>query len=85
MNALKALYNLPRRLWDDQVLKTAEKIFYQRDKLYDSSARSIAVDIIIDAGLNYDNLRHLIQALQSNTSYETRKYLSQRLQQIAST
>ena len=84
-NALKAVYNLPRHSWDDQVMEVAEKIYYQKDRLYDSSARSIAIDILVDAGPTYECLNHLVRSLQSNTSYETRKYLLQRLQQEAST
>ena len=84
-NALKAVYNLPRRSWDNEILNVAEKIYYQKDRLYDSTARSVAIDILVDAGPNYESLSHLMRSLQSNTSHETRKYLLQRLQQVAST
>lgn len=65
-------------------MKAAEKIYYQRDRIYDSSARAIAIDIIVDSKPNFETLKHLMKSLQSNTSYETRKYLLQRLQQAAS-
>lgn len=81
---MKALYAFPHSIWDDEIMKIAEKIYYQRDKIYDSSARAIAIDIIIDSKPSLVTLRHLMKSLQSNTSYETRKYLLQRLQQAAS-
>lgn len=84
VTALKVLYSYPPSEWDDEILKVAEKIYFQKDKIYDSSARTIAVDIIIDSNPNLNTLRVLLKSLKTNTSFETRKYLLQRLQQTAS-
>lgn len=85
MNALKVLYALPSFVWDEEVLKAMEKIYYQKDKKYDSSARAIAVDILIEANPSEETIRHLVKSLQSGMPFEIRKYLLQRLNQIAST
>lgn len=77
------MYSLPS-VWDEDVLKVAERIYYQKDKIYDSSARTIAVDIIIDSNPNEETLRYLLRSLRTNTSFEASKYLLQRLQQVAS-
>lgn len=84
VNALKVLYALPHSVWDEQVLSTMERIYYQKDKKYDSSSRVIAVDILLDADPSEQTLRHLVKSLQSHSAFEIRKYLLQRLNQIAS-
>lgn len=85
MNALKVLYALPHSVWDVEVLKAMERIYYQKYRKYDSSARVIAVDILIEANPSEETLRHLAKSLQTGMPFEIRKYLLQRLNQIAST
>ncbi|XP_065208130.1 microsomal triacylglycerol transfer protein-like [Planococcus citri] len=84
VNALKVLYVLPHSSWDEQVLSAMEKIYYQKDKKYDSSSRVIAVDILLEADPSEQTVRHLVKSLLSHSSFEIRKYLLQRLNQIAS-
>lgn len=82
--AWRALAVISREAVTDELRDAAHKVFYQIGPRRDSSARTIALDIILESDPSEDILRDLVKYLNSNDStYEVRKYLSQRLEQIA--
>lgn len=83
--AWRALVALPREAVTDELKSAAHSVFYQiGGPRRDSSARTIALDIILENEPSEEVLRDLVMYLNSNDmAYEVRKYLSQRLEQIA--
>ncbi|XP_050464692.1 microsomal triacylglycerol transfer protein isoform X3 [Cataglyphis hispanica] len=83
--AWRALAAFPREAVTDELKAAAHKIFYQiGGPRRDSSARTLALDIILENEPSEEILHDLVKYLSSNDSvYEVRKYLSQRLEQIA--
>lgn len=82
--AWQALAALPREAVTNELKAAAHKVFYQIGPRRDSSARTIALDIILESDPSEEILCDLVKYLNSNDSvYEVRKYLSQRLEQIA--
>ncbi|XP_011689441.1 PREDICTED: microsomal triglyceride transfer protein large subunit isoform X2 [Wasmannia auropunctata] len=83
--AWRALRTLPREAVTDELKSAAHKIFYQiGGPRRDSSARTIALDIILENEPSCEVLRDFVMYLSNNDSaYEVRRYLSQRLRQIA--
>jgi len=83
--AWRALKALPREAVTDELKSAAHRVFYQiGGPRRDSSARTIALDIILENEPSKETLRDFVKYLSSNDStYEVRKYLSQRLMQIA--
>lgn len=82
--AWRALMALPCEAVTDELKRAAHKVFYQIGGRKDSSARTIALDIILENEPSEEVLRALVKYLSSNDpTYEIRKYLSQRLKQIA--
>lgn len=80
---MKAIRSFPVSAWNDDVLKTAEKIYYQIGKRYDSSARTLALDILLEANPSFTTLIHLLTSLlDQDPVYEVQQYLLQRVQQI---
>ena len=84
VTALKALQTFPNSFWEPQQLAFLEAIFYQKGLRYDSSARTIALDILLDVSLTTERLKNLIESLQyHDIPYEIKRYLVQRLNQIS--
>lgn len=85
VTAWRALRTLPRKAVTDELKSAAHRVFYQIGvSRRDSSARTIALDIILENEPSQEVLRDFVKYLSSNDpAYEVRKYLSQRLQQIA--
>lgn len=83
--AWRALAALPRAAITDELKSVAHSVFYQiGGPRRDSSARTIALDIILENKPSEEVLYDLVKYLSSNDpAYEVRKYLSQRLEQIA--
>ncbi|XP_072755911.1 microsomal triacylglycerol transfer protein isoform X2 [Anoplolepis gracilipes] len=83
--AWRALAALPREAVSDELKVAAYKVFYQMGgSRRDSSARTIALDIILENEPSEEILLDLVKYLSSNDpAFEVRKYLSQRLEQIA--
>lgn len=81
---MKTLRSLPSSAWNDDVLKAAEHIYYQIGRKFDSSARTLALDILLESNTSKDRLKVLISSLQGNDSaYEVKQYLMQRINQIS--
>lgn len=82
--AIKALKAMPKHYWDKTVIKTCQRIFYQLKKRYDSSSRTIAVDIILDSRPSENIIKELVWFLtRQEKEYEVKQFLFQRLQMIA--
>ncbi|XP_020285728.1 microsomal triglyceride transfer protein large subunit isoform X2 [Pseudomyrmex gracilis] len=82
--AWRALAALPREAVTKELKTAADRVFYQIGSPRDSSARTIALNIILENDPSEEVIRDLVNYLSGNDpSYEVRKYLSQRLEQIA--
>lgn len=83
--AWRALVALPRQAVTDELKNAALRIFYQiGGPRRDSSARTLALDIILENEPSVEILHDLVYYLgDKDPAYEVRKYLSQRLEQIA--
>ncbi|XP_011862749.1 PREDICTED: microsomal triglyceride transfer protein large subunit isoform X2 [Vollenhovia emeryi] len=83
--AWRALKALPREAVSDEMKRAAHMVFYQVGvPRRDSSARTLALDIILDNEPSKEALRDFVMYSSSDDpAYEVRKYLSQRLKQIA--
>lgn len=81
---MKTLKSIPPSTWNENVYKAAEKIYFQIGRRYDSSARTLALDIILEGNPSQQNLKILISSLSANdSSYEVKQYLMQRINQIS--
>ena len=82
--AMKAIRVFPVDRWSKQIKQQFENIFYQRFKKYDSSARTLALDILLDMKPNLESLSKMLQFLKSNDkAYEVKQYLLQKLKMFA--
>ncbi|XP_069705721.1 microsomal triacylglycerol transfer protein isoform X2 [Periplaneta americana] len=85
VTAMKALRSLPPESWDDTVKKAAIRIYYQLGKRFDSSARTLAADILLESDPSREVLKGLLLSLavKSDSAYEIRQYVFQRIHQIS--
>lgn len=82
--AMKAIRVFPVDRWSKQIKKQFENIFYQQFKKYDSSARTLALDILLEMKPNLESLERMLQFLKSNDkAYEVKQYLLQKLKMLA--
>ncbi|XP_046406130.1 microsomal triacylglycerol transfer protein isoform X2 [Ischnura elegans] len=85
--AMKALRDMPKEFWNEDVIKAAEKIFYQVDKKYDSSSRTMAVDIILESGPSKSTMARLFWFIANvenrrGSATEACHYALQRMKQL---
>lgn len=80
--AVKALKSFPVSFWNTSEFRSKfEDIFYQTYKKFDSSARTLALDILLDLKLNVYELTKLVGYLRSDEkAFEIKQYLLQKLQ-----
>lgn len=82
--AMKALRNFPTKTWKPMHRKQFEDIFYQKKRKFDSSARTLALDILLALRPGTDELRPLLQYLRSNDrAFEVKQYLLQKIQMLS--
>jgi microsomal triglyceride transfer protein large subunit len=82
--AMKALRTYRPDLWTSNDKKILKAIFYQRRKKYDTSARAIALDMLLESKLSDDDLTEMVQFLKSNDkAFEVKQYLYQKLKMKA--
>ncbi|XP_053692396.1 microsomal triacylglycerol transfer protein [Sabethes cyaneus] len=82
--AMKALRSFSIFLWNDEFRAMFEDILFQVSKKFDTSARALALDILLDLKPDFDELTHLAQLLKSNDKvYELKQYLLQKLRMLA--
>lgn len=82
--AMKALRGYPTITWTASHKTQFQQIFFQRRQRFDSSVRTLALDIFLEQKPNETELMELVQFLRSNDKeYEVKKYLLQKLQMFA--
>ncbi|XP_055640598.1 microsomal triacylglycerol transfer protein isoform X2 [Toxorhynchites rutilus septentrionalis] len=85
VTAMKALRSFSVFVWDDDFKAIFEDIFFQASKKFDSSARALALDILLDLKPDTEELTHIMQYLKSKDKvYEVKQYLLQKLHMLAS-
>lgn len=78
--AMKALRYFPTHVWTTKNIQQFRDIFYQKNKRFDSSARTLALDILLDLWPDKRELQELINHLKSNDkAYEVKKYLLEKI------
>lgn len=82
--AIKALRTFPSHYWTSDAKLQFEDIFYQKSKKFDTSARTIALDILLTMKLEADDVVKFLNFLRSSDrTYEVKQYLIQRLKMHA--
>lgn len=82
--AAKALRKYPASLWHRDQIKHFEDIFYQRAKRFDSSVRTLALDIVLESELSDEQLSRLLGHFKtSDRAYEVTKYLHEKIAMLA--
>lgn len=84
MMALKALLELQKSNSKRQIVKVCRNIFFQMEKRYDSSVRTLALDVILESKPTESELKEFIYHLKSNDKdQEVKQYLLQKLQMMS--
>ncbi|XP_034472852.1 microsomal triglyceride transfer protein large subunit isoform X2 [Drosophila innubila] len=82
--ALQALKSFPASSYATSHRQKFESIFYQRQRRFDSSARTIALDVLLDMRPSAEQLGQLLDYLASNDrQFEIKTYLLQKLRMLA--
>lgn len=83
--AMKALRNFPASVWNEKHIQQFEDIFYQKEKRFDSSVRTLALDIVLNSEFSDTQLKKLLSHLKANDrAFEVKKYLFEMIQMLAS-
>lgn len=84
VEAMKAIRSFDSSYWDATVIDAAQKIYFQAGKKYDSSSRTLSLDILLESNPRPEILRELILTLtEYDSAYEVKQYLLQRVRQIS--
>lgn len=82
--AMKALAQYPNDIWTEPLTKRLQDIFYQRTRRFDSSARTLALDVLFNLRPDKQALQDLLQYLRGNDiAFEVKQYLWQKIQLVA--
>ncbi|KAH8328150.1 hypothetical protein KR067_004540 [Drosophila pandora] len=82
--ALQALKGFPVGSFNSSHRQQFEGIFYQRRRRFDSSARTLALDIILSLRPSQEQLGHLLDYLAStDRQFEIKTYVLQKLRMLA--
>ncbi|XP_017043716.1 microsomal triglyceride transfer protein large subunit [Drosophila ficusphila] len=82
--ALQALKSFPLSSFNSTHRQQFESIFYQRKRRFDSSARTLALDIILSLRPNQEQLGYLLDYLAStDRQFEIKTYVLQKLRMLA--
>ncbi|EFA08014.1 microsomal triacylglycerol transfer protein [Tribolium castaneum] len=82
--AFKAIKALGPSRWTPDIFRIARKTFLQLDRKYDTSARTLAADILLEAQPGDSLLKDFLHYLKTNdSSVEVKQYVMQRLQMLA--
>lgn len=83
--AMKALRRFPSHIWNDRDIEQFENIFYQHEKRFDSSVRTLALDIVLGSKISDGKLTKLLSHLRANDrAFEVKKYLFEMLKMLGS-
>lgn len=82
--AMKALAQYPIDVWTMKLKNQLQDIFYEKTQRFDSSARTLALDVLMKLKPTQDELRNLLNYLRSNDkAFEVKQYLWQTINLIA--
>ena len=82
--AMQALKSFPTLYFNEKHRQAFTSIFYQIVKKYDSSARTLALDILLSMKPTPEQLGHLLDYLASNDHhFEMKTYVIQKLKMLA--
>jgi len=81
--AVKALQALPADVFQPSVLNKLQKIYFEIDRRYDSSARTLALDILLDHQPQRQLIYDILRSIASNKNKELVTYTVQRLLEYA--
>ncbi|VVC41334.1 Hypothetical protein CINCED_3A012915 [Cinara cedri] len=82
--AMKTIKVFGPNLWNSQVLKYCNRIFFQLLKEQDSSTRLIALSILLESNPDYDLLKHVIKWLMvPKEAYEIKQNALELLKEMA--
>ncbi|KAL7741297.1 hypothetical protein ACLKA6_013746 [Drosophila palustris] len=82
--ALQALKSFPASSFATSHRLQFESIFYQRRRRFDSSARTLALDVLLEMRPNAEQLGQLLDYLASNDrQFEIKTYVLQKLRMLA--
>lgn len=85
VEAMKTLRAFRPDYWNESVIDAAQKIYFQAGRRYDSSSRTLALDILLESSPRREILAELIESLlEWDAVFEVKQYLNQRLLQISS-
>lgn len=80
VSAMKALRSYPTHFWLDNDKKEFSKVFYQQTRKFDSSVRTLALDVILELKPSVTEIKELLHFLRSNDkAFEVKQYLLQNL------
>lgn len=83
--AMKALHSYPASVWNKKHIQQFENIFYQQEKRFDSSVRTLALDIILNSEISEKQIIKLLSHLKSNDrAFEVKKYLLEMIRMMSS-
>ena len=83
VTAVKVLRALPAEVFDAVVKGKLEKIYFQVDRRYDSSARTLALDMLLEHEPTSEFLALAMISMNSNEAKEISSYTLQRLIEFA--
>ncbi|KAB0793517.1 hypothetical protein PPYR_13137 [Photinus pyralis] len=82
--AWKALASFHPSQWNEEILSTAVTTFFQMDRKHDTSSRTLALDILLEANPSDCLLKRLIYFLTTKCkSFEVLQYLMQKLNMMS--
>lgn len=80
VSAMKALRSYPNTFWIDNDKKEFQKVFYQQSRKFDSSVRTLALDVLLELKPSVSEIKELLHFLRSNDkAFEVKQYLLQNL------
>lgn len=83
--AMKALRQFPASSWNAKYIYQFESIFYQTEKRFDSSVRTLALDIVLHSPFLEHRLYNLLSYLKKHDrAFEVKKYLLEMIQMLTS-
>lgn len=83
VTAVKALRALPHHVFDADVKKSLESVYFQTYRPYDSSARTLALDTLLERQPDDEFITLVLKSLTSKPGSELSTYSLQRLVEFA--
>lgn len=83
VSAVKALTAMPPHVIDSHIKAKLENVYFQVGRRYDSSARTLALDILLNHQPESEFLRNVLGSLSSKYALEISTYTLQRLVEFA--